>query len=95
MKENANKALVREFFASIDKGDLDKVKDLLTTDCAIHAPALSKPWGVEDVLQDIRRFYTAFPGGKYTIIWRRQGDGKWKSILDMWNRDAPATRETT
>jgi len=32
--------------------------------------------------------------GRYTIVWRRQGDGRWKSVVDMYNRDAPAAPET-
>jgi steroid delta-isomerase-like uncharacterized protein len=29
--------------------------------------------------------------GKYTSVWRRQGDGTWKSAVDTFNRDGPAT----
>jgi steroid delta-isomerase-like uncharacterized protein len=67
IKENENKALVREFFAAIDKGELDKVRNLLSADFAFYAPALPKPWGAEEILQDIRRFYTAFPGSTHVI----------------------------
>ena len=31
--------------------------------------------------------------GKCTIIWRRQADGKWRSVVDTYNRDGPATPE--
>ena len=27
--------------------------------------------------------------GKYTEIWKKQGDGKWKTVADMWNSDLP------
>jgi hypothetical protein len=30
--------------------------------------------------------------GKYTSIWRKQPDGSWKIIVDMFNTDAPAQR---
>ena len=26
--------------------------------------------------------------GKYLCVWRKQGDGTWKAIHDMWNADA-------
>jgi ketosteroid isomerase-like protein len=28
--------------------------------------------------------------GKYTTIWRKQADGSWKAIVDMFNTDLPA-----
>ena len=28
--------------------------------------------------------------GKYTTIWRKQPDGSWKAIVDMFNTDLPA-----
>ena len=28
--------------------------------------------------------------GKYTEVWRKQADGKWKAVVDMWSADAPA-----
>ena len=67
MKKNKKKAIVREWFTAIDKGNLDKVKDLLAIDFVLYAPALSQPWGVEDVLRDIRRFYAAFPDSTHVI----------------------------
>ena len=27
--------------------------------------------------------------GKYTEIWKKQADGKWKTVADMWNSDLP------
>jgi len=29
--------------------------------------------------------------GKYTTIWRKQADGNWKVVVDMFNTDLPAT----
>ena len=26
--------------------------------------------------------------GKYLCVWRRQSDGKWKAVHDMWNTDS-------
>ena len=30
--------------------------------------------------------------GKYSEIWKRQPDGTWKCIVDIWNADAPLTQ---
>lgn len=28
--------------------------------------------------------------GKYTEVWKKQSDGSWKCVLDMWSSDLPA-----
>ncbi len=30
--------------------------------------------------------------GKYCETWKKQSDGSWKCIVDIWNADAPATK---
>jgi len=30
----------------------------------------------------------SFGKGKYLCVWKRQGDGTWKAIHDMWNTDS-------
>ena len=67
MTVDLNKVVVREFFTAIDSGDLPKVRALLADDFALHSPALPQPWGVEEILQDIRDFYTAFPDSTHVI----------------------------
>lgn len=27
--------------------------------------------------------------GKYVVVWRKQADGAWKAVADIWNPDAP------
>ncbi len=27
--------------------------------------------------------------GKYMVVWRKQADGKWKAVGDMFNSDVP------
>lgn len=27
--------------------------------------------------------------GKYTEVWKKQADGKWKAVADVWNSDLP------
>jgi len=29
--------------------------------------------------------------GKYTEVWKKQSDGGWKCVLDMWSSDLPAS----
>jgi steroid delta-isomerase-like uncharacterized protein len=65
--EEINKSVARDFFVAIDEGKLDRVKELLTNDFSLHAPALERPWGVQEILDDITRFYTAFPGSEHVI----------------------------
>jgi len=65
--EEQNKELVRNFFAEIDKGNLDRVKELVADDFALYAPGLAEPWGVDSLLEDIMTFYTAFPDNTHRI----------------------------
>lgn len=67
MGKDAHKALVREFFHAIDGGNLERVKQLLAPGFQLHLPALAAPWGVEDLLKDIREFYAAFPDATHAI----------------------------
>ena len=67
MSEDASKALVREFFKAIDAGNLTIVRELLSADFVLRAPALPNPWGIEELVHDIREFYTAFPNSAHVI----------------------------
>ncbi len=29
--------------------------------------------------------------GKYVVVWKKQADGSWKCVMDMWNSDLAAT----
>ena len=29
--------------------------------------------------------------GKYAAVWKKQADGKWKCVVDIWNSDLPAS----
>ncbi len=31
--------------------------------------------------------------GKVVVIWKKQSDGTWKAVLDIWNSDGPAASE--
>jgi len=65
--EEQNKEIVRNFFAAIDKGNLDRIKELTADDFALYAPGLAEPWGVDSLLEDIKTFYTAFPDNTHMI----------------------------
>jgi steroid delta-isomerase-like uncharacterized protein len=65
--EAQNKEIVRDFFAAIDKGNLDRVKELTAVDFALYVPGLAKPWGVDELIQDIKTFYSAFPDNTHMI----------------------------
>jgi steroid delta-isomerase-like uncharacterized protein len=62
-----NKKTIRDFFMSIDEGNLRKVKELLASDFEMHSPALSKPLGVEEIIQVIKDFYKTFPDSTHEI----------------------------
>jgi predicted ester cyclase len=67
MSKDAHKAVVREFFHAIDGGNLERVQQLLAPGFQLHLPALAAPWGVEELLNDIREFYAAFPDATHAI----------------------------
>jgi ketosteroid isomerase-like protein len=31
--------------------------------------------------------------GKFVEIWKKQADGTWKCVVDMWNSDLPAAAQ--
>ncbi len=31
--------------------------------------------------------------GKVVVVWKKQSDGTWKAVLDIWNSDGPAASE--
>jgi len=65
--EEQNKELVHEFFAAIDTGDFDKLKELIADDFALNAPGLPEPWGADMLFQAIKSHYTSFPDWTHVI----------------------------
>lgn len=39
----------------------------MTSDFTLHAPGLSEQWGIDEIIQNIKRFYTAFPDSTHVI----------------------------
>ena len=35
----------------------------------------------------------AFPEGKFVEVWKKQADGQWKVVADMFSSDLPAPGE--
>ena len=67
MAADENKALVKEVYALIDKGNLDKVKELMTEDYVLHYIGMPEPLDRSTTIQLIRDFYTAFPDYVHVI----------------------------
>ena len=65
--EARNKELVGEFFAAIDGGDLDRVRELVSDDLALHVIGLSEPLGEPELMVAIETFYAAFPDNTHVI----------------------------
>jgi steroid delta-isomerase-like uncharacterized protein len=65
--QNLNKEIARQVFAAIDKNDFDKLKDLLSDDFILNAPASPQPWKKDDLIKGITTFYVSFPDWTHTI----------------------------
>jgi predicted ester cyclase len=64
----ANKALVRRWFAEIDRGNLDIIDELLPVDYIDHNPPLPDlPPGREGVRESMRQLRAAFPDAVHTL----------------------------
>jgi len=62
-----NKEVVREVFAAIDSGKLDKLEELMSDDFSARIPSLKRPLGKADVFQIIETHYAAFPDWTHSI----------------------------
>jgi len=63
----ANKQVVRDCFAAIDAGNLDRVQELLAPDLALSALGSTEEWDTADLMQLIQTFYAAFPDNTHVI----------------------------
>ena len=63
MNSEENKALVRQFYAEIDAGNLDAMDELVAEDYLDHNPPFPElPAGREGLKQAFQVFWTATPG---------------------------------
>ena len=67
MSVDGNKELVKRFYALIDKGDLEKVKELTAEDYVLHYAGIPEPLGRDATTELIREFYTAFPDYTHVV----------------------------
>ncbi|MFH1068756.1 MAG: ester cyclase [Candidatus Glassbacteria bacterium] len=67
MSEEKNKELVRRFYALIDNGELEKVKELMTEDYTLHYVGIPEPLDGNTTIQLVKGFYTAFPDYVHVI----------------------------
>ena len=58
--QEENKTIARDFFATVDKQDFNKLNEILSDDFKLNAPGLEKPWTKDDVFKDIKKYYTSF-----------------------------------
>ena len=65
--QEQNKTIVREFFASVDMQDFNKLNEILSEDFKLNAYGLEKPWTKDDVFKDIKKYYTSFPDWHHEI----------------------------
>ncbi len=63
----ANKAIVRRLIEEMDKGNLDILDELLSTDYGYHFPGSPEPLDRQAHKESARAFYEAFPDLRHTI----------------------------
>jgi predicted ester cyclase len=62
-----NKDVVRQVFAAIDAGDLERVGELLPTGFVLHALGQPEPFDRDFIFEAIKGFYHAFPDNTHVI----------------------------
>jgi steroid delta-isomerase-like uncharacterized protein len=67
MSSEANKALVRRFFAAFNAGDLDGIAALFAPNVVVHNSGAPDPLNLEGFGQLAAVFLAAFPGGQHSI----------------------------
>ena len=63
----ANERTVREFFAAIDSGNLERVRELTADDLALHALGVPEALSKDGLVGAIKSFYAAFPDNRHVI----------------------------
>jgi ketosteroid isomerase-like protein len=62
-----NKDIVRDFFAAVDNQDFVKLHELLADDFMLYVPGVMHPMTKEDVFNEIKKYYAAFPDWTHSI----------------------------
>ena len=63
----ANERTVREFFAAIDTGNLQRVRELVADDLALHVLGVPQALSKDGLVEAIKSFYAAFPDNTHVI----------------------------
>jgi steroid delta-isomerase-like uncharacterized protein len=67
---------VKEFFAAIDAGKLDRVRELVTDDLALHVLGVPQALSKDALLEAIQTFYAAFPDNTHIIEQTLEADDR-------------------
>lgn len=57
---------------------------------AARSGDLAYTYGTYDLTANNAKGKPVADRGKYSEIWKKQADGSWKCIVDMWSSDLPA-----
>ena len=63
----ANERTVREFFAAIDSGNLERVRELTADDLALHVLGVPQALSKDALMGAIKSFYAAFPDNTHVL----------------------------
>ena len=85
---------IAAFDSAMNAGDVDALAALYTAD-AVSIPPDAPPAEGSDA---IRKLWTDFLAqgspvhqtGNFAVVWRKQADGSWMAVMNIWNRGAPA-----
>ncbi len=81
------KAAIQQFWSGMLSSA--KMRVTLTPDTVLQSGDLATEVGHYDL--DINSG-AARDKGKYSVTWRRQDDGKWRIVVDMFSSDSPPPR---
>lgn len=64
---DANERTVRQFFAAIDSGNLERVRELTADDLALHVLGVPQALSKDALIGAIKSFYAAFPDNTHVL----------------------------
>ena len=65
--DTPNEKAVRELFAAIDAGNVERIRELVREDVALRSVDGTQSFNRDTLLQAMREFYAAFPDNKHVI----------------------------
>jgi predicted ester cyclase len=79
MNPNELKNFIKQYFATIDSGDIKALADLISDDHVMHFPMSPVPLNKEGHLQTSQAFINAFSDMKHTCV-LSFSDGEWVAM---------------